>query len=136
MKRLDEDGCRKIKKASLGRRCWFRVDSKSFEISLESVNGKVVGKIVERGWGLSSWIRFAEKILAKLLEGAKECFVGKVKEPFRRVWNEGGRGYKLELCSNKARRFLLCSAMCAKEKRFSCFPRGKCFLRGMEDSCL
>lgn len=51
MKRLDEDGCRKIKKASLGGRCWFRVDSKSFEISLESVNGKVVGKIVESGMG-------------------------------------------------------------------------------------
>ena len=38
----------KVKKVSLGGRCWFQVDSKSFEISLEFVNGKIVGKIVEK----------------------------------------------------------------------------------------
>ena len=34
-------------------------------------------------------------------------------------WNEGGRGYKLVLCSNKAGRFLLCSVLSLKEKSFS-----------------
>ncbi|RVW47704.1 hypothetical protein CK203_107044 [Vitis vinifera] len=56
----------------------------------------------------------------------EDCFEGNFKEPFKRVWNEGGRGYKLELHNNKAGRFLLCSAVCIKGKRFSlAFPKGK-----------
>lgn len=58
------------------------------------------------------------KSLAKLLE-VEDCFVRKLKEPFRRVWNEGGRDYKLELRSNKVGRFLLYYVVCGKEKRFS-----------------
>ena len=63
-----------------------------------------------------------------LLEGVEDCCEGKFREPFRRVWNEGGRSYKLELrsCSNKTGRFLLCSAVCIEEKRFSLvFLEGK-----------
>ncbi|RVW40550.1 hypothetical protein CK203_081475 [Vitis vinifera] len=53
-----------------------------------------------------------------LLEGVEDCCEGKFREPFRRVWNEGGRSYKLELrsCSNKTGRLLLCSAVCIEEK--------------------
>ena len=54
--------------------------------------------------GLSSWIRFGEKSLARLLEGMEDCSIGKVKKPFRRAWNEGGRGC-IQLRSNKAGRF-------------------------------
>ena len=86
---------------------------------METVNGKVVGRIVERGRGFSSWIKFGVKILARLLEGVEECHVGKTKGPFRRVWSEGGRGYSLMLRSNKVGRFLLCSAVCIEEKRSS-----------------
>ena len=112
-----------------GGKCWFGsfwrkmlvgVESKSFEISLESVKGKVFGKIVKRGRGYSSWIRFGERGLAWLLEGVETCYKGKFREPFRRVWNEGGRGYKLEeLHSNKAGRFLFYTVLYAREKRFS-----------------
>ena len=49
----------------------------------------------------------------------EDCPIGKVKEPFRRKWNEGGRGYKLELHNNKVGRFLPCSIVCIEEKRFS-----------------
>ena len=35
----------------MGGKCWFGVDSKSFEISKEMVEGKIVGLIEERGWG-------------------------------------------------------------------------------------
>lgn len=60
-----EDG--KVNKVSFDGRCWFGLDLKSFEISLETINGKAVRKIVERGRGLSSWIRIGEKSLGKLL---------------------------------------------------------------------
>ena len=36
------------------RNCCFGVESKSFKIFLESVNGKAVEKIVETGQGFSS----------------------------------------------------------------------------------
>lgn len=40
-------------------------------------------------------------------------------------------GYKLKLCENKARGFLLCLALSAEEKRFSLvFPRGMGTSRG------
>ena len=82
-----------------------------------------MGRIIERGRGF-----FGERGCAWLLKVMEDCFEGNFKEPFKRVWNEGGRGYKLELHNNKAGRFLLCSAVCIKGKRFSlAFPKGKVF---------
>ncbi|RVX05681.1 hypothetical protein CK203_027235 [Vitis vinifera] len=66
--------------------------------------GKSVGKIVERSWGFSSWIRFGERGLSWLLEWVEDCCEGKFREPFRRLWNKGGKGYKLELRCNKTER--------------------------------
>ena len=71
-----------------------------------------------------------------LLEGVEDCCKGKFKEPFRRLWNEGGRSYKFELRCNKSGRFLLCSVLFIEEKKvFLSFPRRKCSLRGLEDPC-
>lgn len=63
----------------LGGKCWFGVEWKIFEISMESIKGKQVEKIVERGWGFSSWIRFGERVLAWLLEGLEACYEGKFR---------------------------------------------------------
>lgn len=52
---------------------WFGVESKSFEISIEEVNGCLQGKIVERGRGFSNWIRFGEFSLSRLLERVELC---------------------------------------------------------------
>ena len=49
---------------TLGGICWFGVESKTFEISLELGKGKMVGKIVEKGRRFSAWIRFGERALA------------------------------------------------------------------------
>ena len=65
-----------------------------------------MGKIVERSWGFSSWIRFGERGLSWLLEWVEDCCEVKFREPFRRLWNKGGKGYKLELRCNKTERFL------------------------------
>ena len=113
--------------SSLGGSCWFGVELKTFEILLEIVKGKEVGKIVERGRGFSSWIRFGERSLVGLLEGVEDCYNGKF----------GGRVYKLELCNNKVGGFLLCLALNVEEKRFSLvFLEGREFLRGLEDPCI
>ena len=70
-----------------------------------------MGRIIERGRGF-----FGERGCAWLLKVMEDGFEGNFKEPFKRVWNEGGRGFKLELCSNKADRFMLCSTLSAEEK--------------------
>ncbi|KAL6322760.1 hypothetical protein AAG906_018641 [Vitis piasezkii] len=49
--------------SSPGGRCWFGVELKTFEISIEEHKEKVHGKICERGPKFSSWIRFGGKAL-------------------------------------------------------------------------
>ena len=66
-----------------------------------------------------------------LLKGVEECH--KVSTPARRpfVWRENGRSFRLECKENKARRFLLCSAMDVEgKKQRLIFPEGKGFLNG------
>ena len=55
-----------------GGRCWFGVE-KTFEINIEEQEGRVRGKICERGPKSSSWIRFGGKSLSLLLEGVESC---------------------------------------------------------------
>ncbi|RVW78759.1 hypothetical protein CK203_059331 [Vitis vinifera] len=53
--------------------CWFVVESKSFEVSVEEVRGKLREIIMERSMGFISWIRFGDGSLRRLLEGIEEC---------------------------------------------------------------
>lgn len=91
------------------RKAWFRVKCKSFGIIAEVVKGKVIGKVLERSQGFSSWIKFGEKSLITLLEGMEECCLKNLRNHFKKVESEGRRKYLQELRSNVARRFLLCS---------------------------
>ncbi|RVW25599.1 hypothetical protein CK203_107707 [Vitis vinifera] len=43
-------------------KCWFAIESKTFEVSIEEVRGKLRGTIVERSRGFSSWIRFGWQV--------------------------------------------------------------------------
>ena len=54
-----------------GGKCWFAVESKTFEISIEGVQGRPRGIILERSRGFSSWIRFGKRSLSYLLEGVE-----------------------------------------------------------------
>ena len=54
-----------------GGKCWFAVESKTFQISIEVVRGKPRGIVLERSRGFSSWIRFRESSLSYLLEGVE-----------------------------------------------------------------
>lgn len=53
---------------SQGGRCWFTVKTKSFELTVEKVGGKIRGVIVERSRGFSSRVWFGGPSLRCLLE--------------------------------------------------------------------
>ncbi|KAL6325974.1 hypothetical protein AAG906_038466 [Vitis piasezkii] len=119
---------------SPGGRCWFGVELKMFEISIEEHKGKVSGKIFERGPKFSSRIRFGGKGLSLLLEGVESCYGLKEIIPFRKFWSEGDRDYSLELRSNRVGRFLFCVVRDVDNKRLSlAFPEGRGFIRGYVD---
>ncbi|RVW99126.1 hypothetical protein CK203_019083 [Vitis vinifera] len=83
-----------------GGKRWFAIESKSFEVSVEEVRGKIRGTIVERSRGLSSWIRFGVTSLRNFLEGLEEC------------------------CREE--RYILCSVIDVESKRFCLVvPEGK-----------
>ena len=72
------------------------MDSKSFDLSVEEVAGKLRGFIEGRGRGLSAWIRFGDVNLLCLLDGVEFCYreedlVGRSFE-----WEEGGTRFKLD----------------------------------------
>ena len=67
-----------------GGKVWFGVESKSFEISIKEIRGKVEGRVSKRGRGFSSWIKFGEKSLSWLLEEVESCCNRKVAPPFPR----------------------------------------------------
>ena len=62
-----------MSEASRGGRSWFAVESKSFELQVEVVGGKLNGFIWERCRGTTSWIRFGEVSLSRLLDGIEAC---------------------------------------------------------------
>ena len=108
-----------------GRR-WFAVESKSFELLIDVVRGKLRGCIWERCRGITSWIRFEDASLRSLLTGVETCCRGRDDRSQSLVWEKEGRKYRLERRSNEAGRFLLCSVRDLEAKRFCLiFPEGK-----------
>ena len=72
------------------------MDSKSFDLSVEEVAGKLRRFIEGRGRGLSAWIRFGDVNLRCLLDGVEFCYreedlVGRSFEG-----EEGGTRFKLD----------------------------------------
>ena len=108
-----------------GGRSWFAVESKSFDILIDEVGGKLRGCIWERCKGITSWIRFWDVSLSRLLVGIETCCRGRDDRGWSLAWEEG-RKYRLERRSNEVGRFLLCSVRDLEAKRFCLiFPEGK-----------
>ena len=78
-----------------GGRRWFVVESKSFELLIDDVEGKLRGCIWERCRGLTSWIRFGDASLSSLLARVETCCKGSRSWPL--AWEEGGMKYRLSL---------------------------------------
>ena len=117
--------------APKGGKSWFAVESKTFEISIEETRDKLRGVIMERSKGFSSWIKFGEKSLSSLLEGVEDWCREESSSRRLRVWEKGGRKYRLECHSNGAGRYLLCSVRDLEAKRFCLvFPEGKGLVGG------
>lgn len=76
----------------------------------------MIGKTCQRGSSFSTWIRFGGKGLTLLVEGVEVCCADEGGKPFRKDWVEGGRNYKVVLCSNRA---LYCNFTGGEEVLFS-----------------
>ena len=79
-----------------GGKCWVAIESKTFEVSIEEVRGKLKGTIVERSRGLSSWIWFGDLSLRNLLEGFEECCREEKEGRLVKVWEEERRKFRLD----------------------------------------
>ncbi|RVW91099.1 hypothetical protein CK203_039965 [Vitis vinifera] len=91
-----------MSEASRGGRSWFAIESKSFELQVEEVGGKLRGCMWERCRGITSWIRFGEVSLSWLLDGVEACCRDNGNRRWVLDWEEGGRKYRLEQYSNEA----------------------------------
>ena len=101
------------------------VESKSFEILVEDLGGKMKGCIWERSRGVSSWIRFEEASLRCLLEGVEACCREVDNQRWVFDWMEGNRKHRMERPLNKAGRFILCSICDLEAKNYNIiFPEG------------
>ena len=66
-----------------------------------------------------------------LLEGVEFFCRDEVLVRWHKYWEEGGRKFKLERCSNEVGRFLFCIFVTEEAKRFSLiFPEGRGHLGG------
>ena len=81
---------------------WFAIEAKSFEISIEEKGKKLRGCIWERCKGATSWVRFGDLSLQHLLLGIEDCDKISRNQDWFAKWEEEGRRYKLERCSNNA----------------------------------
>ena len=114
-----------------GRKCWFALESKTFEISIEVVQGKRRETILERNKDFSSWIRFSENSLSLLLEGVEAWCRGESSSRRSKVWKEEGRKFRMRCRSNEAGRFLLCPVRDVEAKKFCLvFPKGNGLVGG------
>ena len=114
-----------------GGKCWFALESKTFEISIEVVQGKRRETILERSKDFSSWIRFSENSLSLLLEGVEAWCRGESSSRRLKVWKEEGRKFRMRCRSNEAGRFLLCPVRDVEAKKFCLvFPKGNGLVGG------
>ena len=77
-----------------GKKTCFAIEAKTFEISIEEKGKKLRGCIWERCMGVTSWVRFGESSLQRLLLGIEDC-ISRNQDWFAN-WEEEGRRYKLE----------------------------------------
>ena len=82
------------------------------------VGGKLNGFIWERCRGTTSWIRFGEVSLSRLLDGVEAFYRDNGNRRWVLDWEEGGGKYRLERHSNEVGRFLLYSVCDLESKRY------------------
>ena len=109
-----------------GRKAWFAIEAKSFEITVEEAGKRLKGYIWERSKGFTSWMRFGDLSLRCLLSDLEACEKVHKNGGWSSGWEEEGRKYKMERRSNKAGYFLLCTVRDAGQKSFGItVPEGK-----------
>ena len=78
-----------------GGRSWFAIEAKSIDIVVEDFGKKLKGCIWERCKGRTSWVRFGDFSLKKILLGVEDCDKISKREEWASGWEEEGRRFSL-----------------------------------------
>lgn len=66
---------------------WFEIESKSFQISVTVLKGRVAGKILERNRDSPVGLGSEKRVWYLCLKGWRDCLL-EVGKPFKKVWKE------------------------------------------------
>ncbi|RVX21823.1 hypothetical protein CK203_001667 [Vitis vinifera] len=75
---------------SRGGKSWFAMEFKSFELQVEVIGGKLKECTWERCRGTTSWIRFGEVSLSRLLDSVEACCRDNGNRRWVLDWEKGG----------------------------------------------
>ena len=121
--------------------CFFRIDSKSFELRIDWTKDGGEFQIVEKGKGFRRWIKARRGVVAWILKALEACCNWRGKKSFKEDAIDRGRRYKMEMHQNEAGRFLMLSVLSEDDRRYFIFiPEGfdllgwefmRCKLKGL-----
>ncbi|RVX00292.1 hypothetical protein CK203_024581 [Vitis vinifera] len=105
--------------------CFFRIDSKSFEVRIVWSKSKGEVQIVEKGKGFRRWIKASRGVVVWILKSIEACCKWRGKKPFMGDVNDRGRRFRIEMRQNDAGRYLLFSVLSEDDRRyFIIIPEG------------
>ena len=105
--------------------CFFRIDSKSFEVRFVWSKGKGEVQIVEKGKGFRRWIKASRGVVVWFLKSIEACCKWRGKKLFKGDVNDRGRRFRIEMRQNDVGRYLLFSILSGDDRRyFIIIPEG------------
>ncbi|RVW25808.1 hypothetical protein CK203_101074 [Vitis vinifera] len=105
--------------------CFFRIDSKSFELRIDWTKGRGEVQIVEKGKGFRRWIKASRGVVVWILKSLEACCKWRGKKLFKGDVNDRGRRFRIEMRQNEAGRYLVFSVLSADDRRyFIIIPKG------------
>ena len=105
--------------------CFFRIDSKSFELRIDWTKGRGEVQIVEKGKGFRRWINASRGVVVWILKSLEAYCKWRGKKLFKGDVNDRGRRFRIEMRQNEAGRYLVFSVLSADDRRyFIIIPKG------------
>ena len=101
--------------------CFFRIDSKSFELRIDWTKDGGEVQIVEKGKGFRRWIKARRGVVVWFLKALEVCCNWRGKKPFKEDAIDRGRRYKIEMRQNEAGHFLMLSVLSEDDRRYFIF---------------
>ena len=98
--------------------CFFRIDSKSFEVKIVWSNGRGEVQIVEKGKGFRRWIKASRGVVVWFLKSIEACCKWRGKKLFKGDVNDRGRRFRIEMRQNDVGCYLLFSVLSEDDRRY------------------